>query len=77
MKMIVLLLHDEQLLEIEKDTAGAVTVAIVAVVVEEEASTETISSKQIEVGKDYNGRLKFTAKENRRILGKNFIKHEQ
>jgi hypothetical protein len=74
--MIVLLLHDEQLLEIEKDTAGAVTVAIVAVV-EEEASTETISPKQIEVGKDYNGRLKFTAKENRRILGKNFIKHEQ
>ncbi|MFL6508647.1 MAG: hypothetical protein ACJ704_12035 [Nitrososphaeraceae archaeon] len=77
MKMIVLLLHDEQLLEIEKDTAGAVTVAIVAVVVEEEASTEIISPKQIEVGKDYNGRLKFTAKENRRILGKNFIKHEQ
>ncbi|MFL6317225.1 MAG: hypothetical protein ACJ71K_06295 [Nitrososphaeraceae archaeon] len=76
MKMIVLLLHDEQLLEIEKDTAGAVTVAIVAVV-EEEASTEIISPKQIEVGKDYNGRLKFTAKENRRILGKNFIKHEQ
>ncbi|MFL6325628.1 MAG: hypothetical protein ACJ72U_15625 [Nitrososphaeraceae archaeon] len=74
--MIVLLLHDEQLLEIEKDTAGAVTVAIVAVV-EEEASTEIISPKQIEVGKDYNGRLKFTAKENRRILGKNFIKHEQ
>ncbi len=56
MKMIVLLLHDEQLLEIEKDTAGAVTVAIVAVV-EEEASTEIISPKQIEVGKDYNGRL--------------------
>jgi hypothetical protein len=76
MKMIVLLLHDEQLLEIEKDTAGAVTVAIVAVV-EEEASTEIISPKQIEVGKDYNGRPKFTAKENRRILGKNFIKHEQ
>ena len=76
MKMIVLLLHDEQLLEIEKDTAGAVTVAIVAVV-EEQASTEIISPKQIEVGKDYNGRLKFTAKENRRILGKNFIKHEQ
>jgi hypothetical protein len=76
MKMIVLLLHDEQLLEIEKDTAGAVTVAIVAVV-EEESSTEIISPKQIEVGKDYNGRLKFTAKENRRILGKNFIKHEQ
>ena len=76
MKMIVLLLHDEQLLEIEKDTAGAVTVAIVAVV-EEEASTEIISPKQIEVGKDYNGRLKFTAKENLRILGKNFIKHEQ
>ncbi|MFL6344670.1 MAG: hypothetical protein ACJ71A_04410 [Nitrososphaeraceae archaeon] len=76
MKMIVLLLHDEQLLEIEKDTAGAVTVAIVAVV-EEEASTEIISPKQIEVGKDYNGRLKFTAKENRRILGKNFIKQEQ
>jgi hypothetical protein len=76
MKMIVLLLHDEQLLEIEKDTAGAVTVAIVAVV-EEEASTEIISPKQIEVDKDYNGRLKFTAKENRRILGKNFIKHEQ
>jgi hypothetical protein len=75
MKMIVLLLHDEQLLEIEKDTAGAVTVAIVAVV-EEEASTEIISPKQIEVGKDYNGRLKFTAKENRRILGKNFIKHD-
>jgi hypothetical protein len=69
MKMIVLLLHDEQLLEIEKDTAGAVTVAIVAVV-EEEASTEIISPKQIEVGKDYNGRLKFTAKENRRILQK-------
>jgi hypothetical protein len=76
MKMIVLLLHDEQLLEIEKDTPGAVTVAIVAVV-EEEASTEIISPKQIEVGKVYNGRLKFTAKENRRILGKNFIKHEQ
>ena len=75
MKMIALL-HDEQLLEIEKDTAGAVTVAIVAVV-EEEASTETISPKQIEVGKDYNGRLKFAAKENRRILGKNFIKQEQ
>ena len=75
MKMIVLL-HDEQLLEIEKDTAGAVTVAIVAVV-EEEASTEIISPKQIEVGKDYNGRLKFTAKENRRILGKNFVKQEQ
>jgi hypothetical protein len=69
MKMIVLLLHDEQLLEIEKDTAGAVTVAIVAVV-EEESSTEIISPKQIEVGKDYNGRLKFTAKENRRILQK-------
>jgi hypothetical protein len=69
MKMIVLLLHDEQLLEIEKDTPGAVTVAIVAVV-EEESSTEIISPKQIEVGKDYNGRLKFTAKENRRILQK-------
>ncbi len=69
MKMIILLLHDEQLLEIEKDTAGAVTVAIVAVV-EEEASTEIISPKQIEVGKDYNGRLKFTAKENREYLAK-------
>ena len=76
MKMIVLLLHYKEHLEIEKDTAGAVTVAIVAVV-EEEASTEIISPKQIEVGKDYNGRLKFTAKENRRILGKNFIKYEQ
>jgi hypothetical protein len=64
MKMIVLL-HHEQLLEIEKvTTAGVVTVAIVAVV-EEEASTEIISPKQIEVGRDYDGRLKFTAKENR------------
>jgi hypothetical protein len=65
MKVIVLLHHNEQLLEIEKDTAaGVVTVATVAVV-EEEASPEIISPKQIEVGMDYHGRLKFTAKENR------------
>jgi hypothetical protein len=69
MKMTVLLLHDEQLLEIEKDTAGAVTVAIVAVV-EEEASTETISPKQIEVDKDYNGRLNLQQKKTDEYLAK-------
>lgn len=69
MKTIVLLLHDEQLLEIEKDTAGAVTVAIVAVV-EEEVSTETISPKQIEVGKDYNGRLNLQQKKTDEYLAK-------
>ena len=69
MKMTVLLLHDEQLLEIEKDTAGAVTVAIVAVV-EEEASTEIISPKQIEVGKDYNGRLNLQQKKTDEYLAK-------
>jgi len=69
MKMTVLLLHDEQLLEIEKDTAGAVTVAIVTVV-EEEASTETISPKQIEVGKDYNGRLNLQQKKTDEYLAK-------
>ena len=67
--MTVLLLHDEQLLEIEKDTAGAVTVAIVAVV-EEEASTEIISPKQIEVGKDYNGRLNLQQKKTDEYLAK-------
>ena len=67
--MTVLLLHDEQLLEIEKDTAGAVTVAIVAVV-EEEASTETISPKQIEVDKDYNGRLNLQQKKTDEYLAK-------
>ena len=69
MKTTVLLLHDEQLLEIEKDTAGAVTVAIVAVV-EEEASTETISPKQIEVSKDYNGRLNLQQKKTDEYLAK-------
>jgi hypothetical protein len=69
MKMTVLLLHDEQLLEIEKDTAGAVTVAIVTVV-EEEASTETISPKQIEVGKDYNCRLNLQQKKTDEYLAK-------
>ena len=70
MKMTVLLLHDEQLLETEKDTAGAVTVAIVVVVVEEEASTETISPKQIEVGEDYNGRLNLQQKRTDEYLAK-------